>query len=115
MINWICCGNIIKPRAACPTCGTRQNILECAKCGESYADTPLARDGVCPACIGAAARAKVYAEKPFSLLYDNGSGYYDCASVHETLAGAIKAAGEGWQTDMYITDDLACQNVVWNN
>lgn len=33
----------------------------------------------------------------YFLWYDNGSGWYDCASKHATLAEAIAAAGRGWQ------------------
>lgn len=113
----------------CPTCqGTGENpraweemgnwdsCPRClGECGEDYADTPLARDGICPDCIGAEMRASVYAEWPYTLLYDNGMGYYDCASVHKSLKDAIQAAAQGWQTDQIVTDDIDCQNVVWHS
>jgi hypothetical protein len=51
----------------------------------------------------------------FYLWYDNGSDYFDCASSHTTLDEAIRAAGSGWQTRQYITNDSDGKNIVWKN
>lgn len=48
----------------------------------------------------------------YYLFFDNGMGHFDCASKHDTLAGAIQAAGEGYQARQYITDG---KNIVWKN
>lgn len=53
------------------------------------------------------------------LWYDNGSGYFDCASSHPTLAAAIVAAEKGWQTHQRITaaggDGNNPAAIVWDN
>lgn len=51
----------------------------------------------------------------FYLWYDNGTGYFDCASSHDTLEEAVKAAGEGPQTRQHITNDKVGFNIVWRN
>lgn len=33
--------------------------------------------------------------KPYAVYYDNGSGYFDCGSVHATAAEALAAASPG--------------------
>jgi hypothetical protein len=51
----------------------------------------------------------------FFLWYDNGTDYFDCASKYDTLAEAIKAAGEGYQSRQYITTDPQGKIGVWSN
>lgn len=48
----------------------------------------------------------------FYLWYDNGTNYFDCASKHDALDDAIKAAGEGWKTRQHITSDVDGRDVV---
>jgi len=51
----------------------------------------------------------------FLLWYDNGTGWFDCASQHDDLDAAIRAAKSDWQeTRQYIT--TADENeIVWRN
>ena len=50
----------------------------------------------------------------YYLWYDNGSGHFDCVSVHETLTEAIAAAGLGWRTCQHITGGAGAP-IVWKN
>lgn len=49
----------------------------------------------------------------YYLYYDNGTGWFDCASAHRTLESAIAAAETGWQPRQHILDEN--ENVVWKN
>ena len=51
----------------------------------------------------------------FFLWYNNGSGHFDCASAHVTLAAAIAAARSGWRTSQHISTDPAGTVIVWKN
>lgn len=55
-------------------------------------------------------------EQEYFLWYDNGTGYYDCASYHATLEAAIAAARTGWQTGQRITRGPdKTKNIVWRS
>ena len=58
---------------------------------------------------------KAMAEMMFYLFYDNGTGYYDCASSHNTLECAIEAANSGWQTHQLIATDPDGKDVIWSS
>jgi len=47
----------------------------------------------------------------YTLWYDNGTGWFDAASRHVTLAAAIAAARQGWQPRQHITGPG--NEVVW--
>jgi len=53
------------------------------------------------------------------LWYDNGTGHFDCASSHPTLAAAIEVAGKGWKTHQRITRASGNGNdpadIVWDS
>ena len=55
----------------------------------------------------------------YLLWYENGTGHFDCASRHSTLAAAIQAAGEGWKTHQRLTrsggDGNNPADIVWDN
>lgn len=51
----------------------------------------------------------------FFLWYDNGSGYFDCASKHNSLADAVKVARQGWQPRQRVSTDKRGRNIVWRN
>ena len=37
----------------------------------------------------------------YFMWYDNGTGYFDCASSHPDLAGALRAVRDGWQAPQH--------------
>ena len=47
----------------------------------------------------------------YTLFYDNGTGWFDAASRHVTLAAAIAAARRDWQHRQHITGPD--NKVVW--
>jgi len=51
----------------------------------------------------------------YYLWYNNGTDWFDCASVHVTLAEAIAVAKSGWHIRQHITTDAAGAVVVWKN
>jgi len=60
-----------------------------------------------PECIAAPQAGK------YAAYYDNGSGYYDCSCVEDSMNRAVQTVTRNWQTQVIVMDDA--DNVVWHN